>query len=211
MKSTRVILHDTILTPALPAIRPSSLTDLDRRIAKYLERHGFRLQDTKPALALIEGQKLTFPEYAKKLGEQNLCDLVIMPRVVMRQAQLQNSDARWDGVIRPIPTNGAAMVWTGYQKAASLMIDVHTCGNAPVLEGMGGLDIAFGIQVTEYREHQGYASTTAQERAAADTIERNYLGNNTYVDEAIAIAFHPLIPMPDYPKNPEPYLGPRKN
>ena len=101
------------------------------------------------------------------------------------------------------------MVFSGYEKAASISMRVYTCDGDLVLDSAGGLDIAFGVFVAEQNDHPGTQPLTGNERTTASSSARDYLSNPAYVDEAIAIALHPLIPMTGYPDTPEPYLGPR--
>jgi hypothetical protein len=204
----RAILHDTLATPFLPPVERASRSAFHEQVTLYVERAGYQLGDVKAAMAIAETEKSapTAPVFARMLGAQDLCDYLFVPQVVMRQAEIQNTDARWDGVLRPLPVSGVSGTWRGYQKAASFKVSVFNCRDgSQVLESAGGLDIAFNMHVTAHRVHASASNTTASEYGTAETLERDYLANSAYNEEAIALAFHPFIPMTGYPEDPDWY------
>ena len=98
------------------------------------------------------------------------------------------------------------MEYSGFQKAASLIIAVHTCSGELVLSSRGGIEIPFVFQIGLRYESYGTSPLELQEYGSARGVARHdYLQNTAHVDEAIQLALHPLIPMPGYPDDPALY------
>ena len=211
IQGRRVILHPTELV-FVPPVSASDLAEVDRRIRYHLEGYGYELQNIEPAAKILDSLPTASPKerlanYVQELGKQDLCDWLMVPSIVMRQAELRGSDARWDGVIRPIPAIGADEgTFSGFQKAASLDMTVYACGGEQVHESRGGIDVTFLISIGVSYESPGASPLELQERGVGGAnARRDYLRNIDYLKEAIQLAFHPLIPMPGYPDDPTVY------
>lgn len=195
----------------------ADLVAADAAVGAYLSEHGYQLQRSAEVEQLVasfgDPRNLLYPttKLFEALQTRDDCDYVMAPVVTLRQAELKGSDARWDGVIRPIPTEGAAsaLTWSGYQKATSLSVLVFTRKGEVVLASLGGLEVAFTMTLGVRYESPGTSpgSPLAQTSAGANA-RTGYLANPEYLREAIALALHPFIAMRDYPEDPEPYRGP---
>lgn len=99
--------------------------------------------------------------------------------------------AMWDGVSRKpgFSTASASLSegfdWNKQLKAATLVITIYTTDLEGVFTGRGGLDT---LQVIN-----------AKSTPATYVRRKNALTNNDNLEEGIAIAFHPFIPMENYP------------
>ena len=208
----RAILHPTELV-FVPPVSASDLAEVDRRIRDHIEKHGYVVQNIEPAAKILDSLPPARPterlaNYVQELGKQGLCEWLMLPSIVLRQAELRGSDARWDGVVRPIPAVGAAktMEYSGYQKAASLEMRVYACGGEQVLSSRGGIEVTFVFDITISFESPGNSPFELQEHGSGGAnARRDYLRNTEYLREAIELAFHPLIPMPGYPDDPALY------
>lgn len=216
LNGKRVALELTAIDPRLPRSAEKDIYVIDQIIRGYLETHGYSVLTMTAAVSPGSSEaERTYRETREQvfaaLKDLGRCDLAMFPMIVIRQAQLQNDEAGWDGVIRPIPMNDAAssMVFSGYQKAASLMIGVFTCEGEPVLRSLGGIDIPFAININIDSGSSGYMSTPDTYSAAGASLA-TYLSNRGYLTEAVQLALHPLIPMETYPPDPEPYVLPQR-
>ncbi|MEM9397096.1 MAG: hypothetical protein AAF991_06425 [Pseudomonadota bacterium] len=102
--------------------------------------------------------------------------------------------ARWDGVARRPslqgPGNGvnAAFDWSLPASVASLQVTVFDTDLQRLFVSRGGLDATDAIDT--------------RSSAGRYIRRRSILENNTHVDEGIALALHPLVPMKQYPGDP---------
>jgi hypothetical protein len=99
--------------------------------------------------------------------------------------------AQWDGVSRKpgFSTASASLTegfdWNKPLKAATLVITIYTTDLEGVFSSRGGLDT---LQVINTKSNP--ASYVRRKRS---------LNNDSNIEEGIAIAFHPFIPMKNYP------------
>lgn len=129
------------------------------------------------------------------LREHTDADAIIFADLFEHEVQHSNSMkhlARWYGVSRKPSLQGAGggvpggFDWSQPVKAASLMVtvfDVKTMQR--IFTSRGGIDTLYGIDT---------------KRANPTYVRRKkLLKNEDFIREGIQLAFHPLIPMEDYP------------
>ena len=98
--------------------------------------------------------------------------------------------ARWDGVSRKPSLEGpgqgvtAEFDWGRPAAAASIRIVVFNRDLVKVFDGLGGLDMTDAVDT----------------RSGLDFVRRrDILENESFIDEGIAIALHPFVPMENWP------------
>jgi hypothetical protein len=102
--------------------------------------------------------------------------------------------ARWDGVSRTPTLQGpgdgvsADFDWNMLAAVVSLQVSIYNMQLEPVFSSRGGIDATDAID--------SRSSTGRYIR------RRNILDNETNIQEGIALAFYPFIPMEDWPGNP---------
>ena len=109
-------------------------------------------------------------------------------------AQGVNRVARWDGVNRKPPTQGAGdgvsvnFNWGAPVAATTIRISVFNTDLKLLFSGEGGMALNEAVDV---RSGSGFVR------------RREILGNEDHVREGIALALHPLVPMAKWPGNPD--------
>jgi hypothetical protein len=102
--------------------------------------------------------------------------------------------ARWDGVTRrpsmqgPGTSVSADFDWNRPASVASLQVSIFDMELQRVFVGRGGLDATDAID--------------ARSSAGRFIRRRNILENEAYLEEGVALALHPLIPMKNWPGEP---------
>ena len=76
-------------------------------------------------------------------------DLVIIPTVVQREAELKGALARWDGVSQKLKTTGTSdeMTWSGSIAAYSLKLDGFTPEGRWLFTSYGGISLPFTADI----------------------------------------------------------------
>jgi hypothetical protein len=104
--------------------------------------------------------------------------------------------ARWYGVTRKPSLQGAgdgvpsSFDWSQAVKAASLMVTIYDVESMQrIFASRGGIDTLYGIDLKK-------SNPTFVRR-------KKLLKNNDFIEEGIQLAFHPFIPMEDYPEKEE--------
>ncbi len=121
-------------------------------------------------------------------------DAMIAPSLFIREAQISNRAARWDGVHRELEfaargleaRNLAATPLEGVAPAASLHVAVFDAKGEKLHEAKGGLELLVRVRV-EGRDASGLPSFHF-------TTRSNLFENREHVREGIAAAFTPLLP-----------------
>jgi hypothetical protein len=109
-------------------------------------------------------------------------------------AQGVNRVARWDGVSRKPPTQGAGdgvsvnFNWGAPVAATTLRISIFDADLKLIFNGEGGVALNEAVDV---RSGTGFVR------------RREILGNDNHIKEGIALALHPLVPMSNWPGNPD--------
>ncbi len=162
--------------------------------AKGLEVVEVRKRAFRPALdaaavradqAMLSGQSRsvartvdfgqTIPYLAAELGVEP--DLVVVPNMVMRTAELSGSSTvRWDGVRRRMRGSRLGSL-TGTNPAASLWVAVYDPEGEQIFSAFGGLDLLFDIDMQRER------SVLIEDR----------LEDADHLAEGICVAFHPFF------------------
>jgi hypothetical protein len=100
--------------------------------------------------------------------------------------------ARWDGVTRKPSLEGpgqgvtAEFDWARPAAAATIRIAIFNRDLVKVFDGAGGMDMTDAVDT----------------RSGLDFVRRrDILENENFIDEGIAIALHPFIPMENWPGN----------
>ncbi len=102
-----------------------------------------------------------------------------------------NHYARWYGVTRKPATQGAGsgvpvdFNWSQPVKAASLIVTIYDLNGRPLFASRGGIDTLSAIDMR--KPHLGFVRR--------DKV----LKNTSFIEEGVALALHPLIPMDRYP------------
>lgn len=125
-------------------------------------------------------------------------DAVVFTDLIAHDAQHSggmNHYARWYGVTRKPATQGAGtgvpvdFNWSQTIKAASLIVTFYDLDGRPLFASRGGLDTLSAIDMR--KPHLGFVRR--------DKI----LKNNSFNEEGVALALHPLVKMSRYPGNIE--------
>ncbi|WP_145999263.1 hypothetical protein [Oceanicoccus sp. KOV_DT_Chl] len=130
------------------------------------------------------------------LREQTDADIIIFADVIEHDVQHSGSMqhyARWYGVTRKPALQGAGsgvpigFDWTQQIKGASIMVTIYDVNLKRIFTSRGGIDT---LQAVDMKS------------ANPSFIRRkNLLKSDNNIEEGIEIAFHPFIPMKNYPGN----------
>lgn len=128
------------------------------------------------------------------LKQTDEVDAVVFTDLIAHDAQHSggmNHYARWYGVTRKPATQGAGsgvpvdFNWSQTIKAASLIVTIYDLDGRPLFSSRGGLDTLSAIDMR--KPHLGFVRR--------DKI----LKNNSFIEEGVQLALHPLVPMDRYP------------
>lgn len=109
-------------------------------------------------------------------------------------AQGVNRVARWDGVTRKPPTQGGGQGvsvnfnWGAPVAATTIRISIFNDSLERMFVGEGGIALN---EAVDTRSGAGFVR------------RREILGNETHIREGVALALHPLIPMKNWPGDPD--------
>lgn len=185
---------------------------VDRYIEDYLKAHGYEVVSNRPFDSrwqqaqrkygqVYDPSTGKFSRYHQSalaetltqvFADQPNLDAVIFTDLVEREIMFSDGMqhlARWDGVQRKPKFTGTGdsvssdFSWQQNVAAVSLAINVFDRNLKNVFQSAGGLEVTDALNLRD-----------------AKFVRRNdVLENETQITEGIALAFHPLIEMEDYP------------
>ncbi len=190
-------------------------TKIDVRIKQYLEQNGYTVVPSylfenawnqairtygeiyDPTTGRVDTQtwRAVMVTTGKALQEQGGVDAILFTDVIEQDtAHTIGLDhlAQWAGVSRKpsFARAGETSITSGFDwnqtiKVATLVVNVFNIDMKPVFSSRGGLDTLSVIDTSGGETRY--------------TRRKKILANDTQVDEGIALAFHPLIPIKNYP------------
>lgn len=191
---------------------------IDVNIKQYLEANGYRVVSSRAfsqqwkkkerqygtlydpttgkhtrvfKQALAEVMENVFSK-SPKLDAILFSDLVTSK---VHYSDMSTHTAQWDGVTRRLKVQGLGtgliddVDWQKLVDGISLVTYIFTRDNELLQHGVGGIQIAQALQLNNN-------SGTFKRR-------RDLLSNNKEVDEAVQLALHPFVVMPNYPQKPQ--------
>ena len=192
-------------------------TFVDRRVQEYLESAGYDVRPQREFsqrwnnAVLIYGDPIdpttgrvnqkSFIQIVQavrdQLVEQTDIDSIIFTDIIEKDVYYEtglNRVTRFDGVTRKPAVQGAGsgvtseFDWSRAVAAATIRIAWFNMNLERVFSGEGGMEVTDAVDTR---------SGTAFVR------RRDVLENENHIDEGLAIAFHPVIPMKNWPGNPD--------
>jgi hypothetical protein len=189
-------------------------SQVDAKVKRYLEANGLQVAPTylfdnawnqairtygelyDPTTGRVDGDtwRAVMITTAKALQEEGTIDAIVFTDLIEHDSAHNvglDHLAQWNGVSRKPGFSSAGqtsvsdMDWNQTVKVASLGISIFTVNLEGVFSSRGGLDT---LQVLDSK-----ASKTRYVR------RKRILDNDRNVEEGIRLAFHPFIPMKDYP------------
>ena len=189
---------------------------VDARVQEYLESAGYDVRPQREFsqrwnnAVLIYGDPIdpttgrmnqkSFIQIVQavrdQLVEQTDIDSIIFTDIIEKDVYYEtglNRVTRFDGVTRKPAVQGAGsgvtseFDWTRAVAAASMRVAWFNMNLERVFSGEGGMEVTDAVDTR---------SGTAFVR------RRDVLENENHIDEGLAIAFHPVIPMKNWPGNP---------
>jgi len=189
---------------------------VDARVQEYLEDAGFTVRPQRefaqrwnnavlmygdpidPTTGRVNQKSFiqTVQAVRDQLVEQTDIGSIVFTDLIEKDVfyeQGLNRVTRFDGVTRKPAVQGAGsgvtaeFDWSRAVAAASLRVAWFNMNLERVFSGEGGMDVTDAVDTR---------SGTAFVR------RRDVLENENHIDEGIAIAFHPVIPMKNWPGNP---------
>lgn len=213
----RVVIADINLgTPSRKYLQKRE-KDVDLLIAQALTNHGWEVvssrdfsQRWRNAVSMFGNpvdpttgrvNNATFSRIIQTVRDQIVessnIDALIFTDLLEKDvyfAQGVNRVARWDGVSRKPPTQGAGdgvsvnFNWGAPVAATTLRISIFDADLKLIFNGEGGVALNEAVDV---RSGTGFVR------------RREILGNDNHIKEGIALALHPLVPMSNWPGNPD--------
>lgn len=213
----RVVIADVNLgSPSRKYLRKKEKA-VDALVAESLQRHGWEVvssreftQRWRNAVSLYGNpfdpttgrvNSKTFSRIVNTIKDQMMessnIDALIFTDLLEKDvyfSQGVNRVVRWDGVTRKPPTQGGGngvsvdFNWGVPVSATSLRISLFNDSLERLFVGEGGIALN---EAVDTRSGNGFVR------------RREILGNESHIREGIALALHPLVPMKDWPGNPE--------
>ena len=209
---TVVITSVNIGTPSRNYIEKSEPM-VDGRVAAYLRSNGYELLPQREFSQRWENAKLIYGDpidpTTGRLNTKSFIQIIQYIRDDMREkndvpgflfTDLMEHDAvvsggmnhvaRFNGVTRKPSLKGpgdgvsADFDWGAPVAAVSLQVSLYNLDLDQVFLGVGGIDLTAAIDT---RSGNGWVR------------RKDVLQNEDYIDEGIALALHPLIPMSNWP------------
>lgn len=212
-------LHKVVIAPfrmggkARPWLREGEPI-VEKQLAAYLKEHGF---EVIPNNAFSVSWQNAIRQYGNpwdpttgKVNRETLAqamkaalentqrstpfDAAIVFDLIDRSAHFESGSegrVRWDGVTRPPELVGPDQYvtenfnWDQPIEAFSIAINVYSSDFQNIFNSVGGIDLAQDINTRTGTEH-----LTRRERP---------FKYETHIEEGIALALHPLVPMKNYP------------
>lgn len=189
---------------------------IDEMVKAYLEKHGYQIapsyqfenawnQATRtygdmydPTTGRVDAAtwRAVMVTTAKTLKDSSDIDAIVFTDLIERDAAHDvgmDHLARWDGVSRKpsMASAGAEGVPVGFNwsqsiKVASLVITIYSTSMEGLFSSHGGLDT---LQAIDTKGEAMFAR------------RKHILDNDSNIEEGIELAFHPFIPMKNYPGN----------
>ncbi len=213
----RVIIADVNLGSPSRKYLQKKEAEVDALLSEALERHGWEVASSReftlrwkkavsmygnpvdPTTGRVNGR--TFSRIVNTIRDQMMessdIDALIFTDLLEKDvyfAQGVNRVARWDGVSRKPPTQGAGngvsvnFNWGAPVAATTLRVAVFDSDLTRIFVGEGGVALN---EAVDTRSGAGFVR------------RREILGNETHIREGIALALHPLIPMQNWPGDPD--------
>jgi hypothetical protein len=213
----RVVIADINLGSTSRKYLQKREKDVDSLVAEALESHGLEVISSRdfslrwrnavaifgnpvdPTTGRVNGR--TFARIVQTVRDQIMessdIDAIVFTDLLEKDVyfvQGVNRVARWDGVSRKPPTQGAGngvsvdFNWTAPVAATTIRISVFDQNLKLVFNGEGGIALN---EAVDTRSGTGFVR------------RREILGNESHIKEGIAIALHPLVPMDNWPGNVE--------
>jgi hypothetical protein len=209
---TIVIASVNIGTPSRNYIEKSEPM-VDGRVAAYLRDHGYKILPQREFSQRWENAKLIYGDpidpTTGRLNTKSFIQIIQSIRNDMRDktdvegflfTDLMEHDAvvsggmnhvaRFNGVTRKPSLKGpgdgvsADFDWGAPVSAVSLQVSLYNMDLDQVFMGLGGIDLTDAIDT---RSGNGFVR------------RKDVLENEDFIDEGIALALHPLIPMANWP------------
>lgn len=206
------IRHVVVRSVAVPEEWREHEDRIDDAIARHLRSAGFTVvsfdaarphwdaaladaaapYDPRTGEADPEQLRAIYLDYLARLDQAGIADAVVEPAVVARKAKLSAQVALWDGVRRRIPMHsGDVWNWGGSGDVLSLRVTVYATDGSLILSNYGGL---------EYPYEHGMKG-----RKIVTRVRDDLFLTREFVESAVRIAFHPLVPDPRIPDKPRFY------
>jgi hypothetical protein len=141
----------------------------------------------------VEGWRAVMIETAKALKKEGIDAIVFSDvlEVTVQHDRSMNHYARWSGVTRKPATQGTGegvpidFNWTERIKAASLAINIYSIELKRLFVSQAGIDT---LQAVDLKlSNPGWVR------------RKKILNEDDHIEEAIRLAFHPFIPISNYP------------
>jgi len=213
----RVVIADVNLGSPSRKYMQKKEKSVDVVVAATLERHGWEVVPSRefsqrwrnavsmygnpvdPTTGRVNGK--TFSRIVQTVRDQIMenskIDALVFTDLLEKDvyfSQGVNRVARWDGVSRKPPTQGAGdgvsvnFNWGVPVAATTVRVSVFNADLKLLFSGEGGIALNEAVDV---RSGSGFIR------------RREILGNESHIDEGVAIALHPLVPMSKWPGNPD--------
>jgi hypothetical protein len=221
----RVVVAPLNLPVQLAADLEDAVDPVSAEVIRYFHLHGARVaviwapdawtlwRDSAAAMQAARNRAPTLEEvaaaFSRALAEHADYDLLVLPSLVYRDAEVKGRYAVWDGVRRrirfrsragvaigraqPIPdpidstdrsTAGAVVTqWRGRITGLSLHALVFTPEGRGVFQGFGGLDLV----------HDAVQTREGSPEQPVLQLHPNMLQNDVHVREGIALALDPYL------------------
>lgn len=213
---TVVIAHVNLGTPSRNYL-DNEAPRIDSQVAKYLKENGFKVLPQRefeqhwntavrafgnpvdPTTGKLNRKTfaLIMHQVRDEMRQSDKLDAFIFTDLVEFEVAFSEGlkhVARWDGVTRTPTMQGPGdgvstdFDWNMLAAVVSLHVTIFNMELEPVFSGRGGIDATDAID-----------SRSSQGRYIR---RRNIMDNESNVLEGIQLAFHPFVPMEDWPGNP---------
>ena len=208
-----IIASINLGTPSRSYLKPAA-EDIDGMVTKYLEQHGYEVipsrhfeaawriaersygqtYDVSTGKLNRKSQARALQEVSNKLKDEFGIDAIVFTDILEVDINFSASSrhyARWHGVTRKPTLKGTNdgvsldFDWSKSLKGASLWVSLYNTDLKRLFTSIGGLDTTQAIDTNTEK--------TRYKR------RRSILKSESYNQEGIELAFHPLIPMKRYP------------
>ena len=213
----RVIIADINLGSPSRKYLQKHEKDVDSLVAEALESHGWEVVSSRefslrwknavaifgnpvdPTTGRVNGRTFTriVQTVRDQIMESSNIDAIVFTDLLEKDVyfvQGVNRVARWDGVSRKPPTQGAGngvsvdFNWRAPVAATTIRVSVFDRNLNLIFNGEGGVSLN---EAVDTRNGTGFVR------------RREILGNERHIQEGIAIALHPLVAMDNWPGNAE--------
>lgn len=172
------------------------------RVVRTIDERDARALWSEIVLDMGEAKNLEAANraFAERLAEENEFDLLVMPALVMRRANVRGKHVYWDGVRRKLDNAGAndrnfnefgptvvgarASGLNGQLAGASLYISVMTATGDQVYAGLGGLDLLHEVEPPRLASNDSWRVVLREEPFASPR----------HLREGVALALERRLP-----------------